>query len=118
MSVILQIATFIVSQGWNGKHHIAITNSGDENIDDIFIKIIDSSVFDALELHGPDGQSSCLNTFTADTIYTYTTEDGAGVATTIPASSTRYIYFIVIDVKDAAPIQDNPLVCYFQYRVY
>jgi len=118
MSVILQIANFSVSQGWDHKIYLAFTNSGDENINHLFLKIDDSTVFETLETHGPDGQSSCLNAFTTGRLYTYTNASGGGSGTTIPASSTRYIYFIDMHVKADAPIQVNNLVCSWQYVTY
>ena len=118
MSVILQIQDFGVAQGWSGRIRRSVTNSGDDNIENVMLKVIDTSVFTKLEAIGEAGPDyNCLNVFSGDQIRMFTTVGGSTWDLKIPASGTRYISFD-ITIKNDAPIQEHQLVCYWQYTVY
>lgn len=117
MSVILQIGNFGVAQGWGGTQYIAVTNSGSENVKDVFLKVLDTAVYDTLNVDTSTAWQNCLNAYPPSKIDTYETNIGGGLKYTIPAGTTRYLYF-TIAVKVGAPIQVNNLVCYWQYITY
>ena len=109
MSVILQIQTLTVSQGYSGTIQRTITNSGDENVDDIRVEVVDSEVFDLLKTGAyTTTRYTCLNTFCQDSIVF------SDASTTLPASATKTARFD-ITVKADAPVEQHNLICYWQY---
>lgn len=115
MSVILQIGNFGVAQGWSGVTDINVTNSGTENVKEIYLKIIDNSVYETLTALVGSGQwNDCLNVFTSDFLRFYS---GATYVNFLPASTTYTLKF-TLAVNAGAPIQTNNLVCYWEYITY
>ena len=119
MSVILQLGELTVSQGWDDFTAIAITNSGDENIQKVYIKVTDTAVFDVLkfEAYAGVGPQSALNQYIPYRLRIYTTDALATYYDYLPASTTRYLR-LTATVKDAAPIQTHNLVNTWKYICY
>lgn len=112
MSVILKLENFTATQGWsNANYALDIKNEGDENVEDVKLKVIDSSVFDNVEYRydAYGHKCNCLNVFGSGYIFPNTA--------TIPAGGTRTDMFLIV-VKAAAPIQIHNLQCDWQYAVY
>ena len=107
MSVILQIANFAASRSWSGYPTLAITNSGDENAKNLYLKVTDSSVFTVLKHHHQYGYSNCLNVF--GSAYVWPLNFAAGTSVDVIFNTT---------IKGDAPIQVHHLTCDFQYEVY
>lgn len=118
MSVILQIGNFTVSQDWSGQLRILITNSGDENVKNVRLKVVDSEVFTSLNILAGGGTwQTCLNDFQSWNTRFYTAEEGGSVGFLLPSGTSYWVDFKPT-IKVDAPIQENNLVCYWQYIVY
>lgn len=114
MSVILQLSAVTWAQGYTAITTMNMTNSGNENAQNVNLKVTDSAIFTDLRVLCAGGYSICLNIFSTGNLRFYV---GSVYTAQLPASSTK-TFKLSPNVKAAAPIQVHNLSCDFTYAVY
>jgi hypothetical protein len=117
MSVIIQLATFTAAQGWYGTFYNNVTNSGNENVENIKLKVVDSAVYNTLTIVDHNGTfRNCLNSFNDEFLRIFDLS-GAEYSAKLAAGTTKRVRF-TMNIKAAAPVQVHNLTCDFTYTVY
>ena len=110
MSVILDISDWVVSKGWSGTAYVSVTNSGTENVRDVYLKITDSVVFSTLEVFGQFGFQNALNAYTSNRIQFAGDEY-------LLAGATEAVWWNFV-IKLDAPIKVHNFQCDWTFTVY
>lgn len=113
MSVILEIIdTPEAAQGVRLTYILCkLKNSGTEDIKNLFLKVVDSTVFHQLIVyHAPSATSDCLNA--SAKVHNYT--DGNYI---FPAGTEKVIRFITWHIKNNSPTGNNNVNTNFGYEL-
>ena len=104
MSNILQLGYYTVNRGQSMFDTLTLTNSGNERVDNVHMKVIDTVVFRALTVasHPDNAQTSCLNVFAPLYAKAYATWQTRGLE-------------VVSSVSAAAHVQEHNITCEFKY---
>lgn len=114
MSVILTLEAKTFTQGTvAGLTEVTLTNSGNENVRKLRLKVTDSVVFSVLKVAQVGAPVTCLNQFNTNDIYNWTDANY-----NFPAGTTKTIKFNPFTIKGDAPVQIHNITCSFQYEVY
>jgi hypothetical protein len=116
MSVELQVIDFpVMSQGWWGTIEANIKNTGTENVENVYLKVVDPGmvVFSSINVYYDLTHNvSCRNAFSSQTIHNFDDNNKK-----FPAGSTKQIKFSVV-IQDDAPVAIHTLSTFFKYAVY
>lgn len=101
-----------VTQLWEGNLYAKLKNSGDENVKNVTTKIVDSVIYEYMQIRTLVGTRNCLNVF--NTSYIRNMDDANA---NFPAGTEKTIYF-PLKVKADAPINVHDVPTHFIYEVY
>lgn len=115
MSVELQIINIPpVSQGQEENYFtVKLKNSGNENVTNVKLKVIDSAIFSALAIEPGGTGSSCLNVFTTRSIFNKQASNY-----NFPAGTEQNMGFVHYHVKADAPVDVHDIASHFMFTVY
>lgn len=113
MTVILKIVDVpLMSQGWTGALDVKLENSGDENVKQVKIKVVDSVIFTDIKVYDGGGYRTCLNVF--NTNWVENRDDGNY---NFPAGTEKKIRLLPT-IKDDAPVEVHDVETHFQFVGY
>lgn len=104
MTLVLDIGSLTLARGAGSNGPVSLTNSGPEDISNIFFRVNDTVVFRALNaLTYGFGWRNCLNTYSNILAF-------VGHTHALPANTTYQMSLMWV-VKNDAQIEDNNIEC-------